>query len=703
VHDGTRCVHVRRGSGVRPGGVSTLSGQEDDFPESLKDQHVTVDIHTSDYLVGRTLDGRYRVGSRIARGGMATVYEALDTRLDRVVALKVMNGGLGDDHDFSRKFVHEARAAARLSHPNVVAVFDQGSDDGTLFLAMEYVPGRTLREVIRESAPMSPARALDLLTPILSALSAAHDAGIVHRDIKPENVLIATDGKVKVADFGLSRAVSANGNTATHGLLMGTVSYLAPELVTDGSADARSDVYSAGIVLYEMLTGTKPHSGDTPIQVAYRHVHHDVPPPSQLRPDIPPYVDALVQRATARSRELRPADAHVFAQQVRRVRSALEDGVSDDPELTGDLTVPIMAMREEPEPPGDEHPSGPHLVQGWDGSGYHGGFSRGEIHTDTIIVEHPPPRRQPPAAPPRSGAPQLLPRKRRGPAALIAILVLAVAVGTAAWYYGVQRYTQTPDLTQMTTTQAADKAAQDGLSTTVVRQDYSETVQAGIVLSTDPGIGDRILKHGQVGLIVSRGKERYTIPKLTGMPLDAAKDTLAGLNLRTGSVDKVYDEKVAQGNVVKQSLPPGQVVRRDQVVDLTVSKGKQPIAVPDTTGKRTREARRQLVRLGFQVKVTEEFSESVPQGRVTSQTPNAGTRFAGDTIQLVVSKGPPPVRVPSVWRMPVKDAERILTTAGFKVKTQKAALYIGLGVVGAQNPQGNSMAQRGSTITLTIL
>jgi eukaryotic-like serine/threonine-protein kinase len=663
-----------------------------------------MDTQTSDYLVGRLLDGRYRVRSRVARGGMATVYEALDTRLDRVVALKVMHGGLGDDHDFARKFVHEARAAARLSHPNVVAVFDQGSDDGTLFLAMEYVPGRTLREVIRESAPMQPARALDLLSPILSALSAAHDAGIVHRDIKPENVLIATDGTVKVADFGLSRAVSATGSTATQGLLMGTVSYLAPELVTDGRADARSDVYSAGIVLYEMLTATKPHSGETPIQVAYRHVHADVPPPSELRPDIPPYVDALVQRATARSRELRPADAHVFAQQVRRVRSALDEGVPDDPELTGDLTVPIMALRDDAGPFDDSPPAGghlnrPHVVQGWDGNGYHGGYSRGEGRSDTIIVEH----NLPAPPPPRAPATQPVRRKRRGPAALLAVLALAIAVGTGAWYYGVQRYTKTPNLTGVNTTQAADKAKLDGLTTTVLRQQYSEDVQAGMVMDTDPGVGERILKHGKVGLIVSRGKERYLVPKLSGLELNAAKDALAKLNLRTGTVTEAYSEKVAQGNIVAQSLPAGQVVKRDHAVNLIVSKGKQPIAVPEQTGKRSRDARRQLERLGFEGKVTQEFSDPVPSGRVIRQNPNAGTRFAGDTIQLVVSKGPPLVRVPSVWRLQAKDAERILKAAGFQVTTQKAALYIGIGVVAAQNPAGNSMAPRGSMVTLTVL
>src|SRR3954453_5194823 len=295
-------------------------------------------------MIGRVLDGRYRVGSRVARGGMATVYEAVDLRLDRVCALKIMHAGLGDDDDFAGRFVREARSAARLSHPNVVAVFDQGDDSGTLFLAMEYVPGHTLRDMIRKEAPMPAAKALTMIDPVLSALAAAHHAGMIHRDVKPENVLLADDGRVKVADFGLARAVSAETqHTATGGVLIGTVSYLSPELVADGRADARSDVYSAGVVLYEMLTGRKPHEGESPIQVAYKHVHEDVPSPSDRVPGLPGYVDALVARATARDRDLRPADARVLLHQVRRVRAALDHGVVEDPELTADLapTVPV--------------------------------------------------------------------------------------------------------------------------------------------------------------------------------------------------------------------------------------------------------------------------------------------------------------------------------------------------------------------------
>ena len=277
----------------------------------------------ADALTGRLLDGRYRIGPRIARGGMASVYEATDIRLERTVAVKVMHPGLGDDDEFAARFVREARAAARLSHPNVVSVHDQGEDDGVVFLAMELVPGHTLRDTITKESPMSPLRALALLEPVLSALAAAHRAGLIHRDVKPENVLIADDGRVKVADFGLAKAVSADTqHTATGGVLIGTVSYLAPELVVDGRADARADVYAAGVLLYELLTGRKPHEGESPIQVAYRHVHHDVPMPSLLQPGIPDYVDALVARATSRDRDQRPADATVLLHHLHRVEQA---------------------------------------------------------------------------------------------------------------------------------------------------------------------------------------------------------------------------------------------------------------------------------------------------------------------------------------------------------------------------------------------
>jgi beta-lactam-binding protein with PASTA domain/serine/threonine protein kinase len=647
------------------------------------------DTRTSDHLVGRLLDGRYRVGARVARGGMATVYEALDTRLDRVVALKVMHLGLGNDAEFGRRFVQEARAAARLSHPNVVAVFDQGDDDGTLFLAMEYVPGGTLRDVVRQQAPMPPARALDLLAPVLSALSAAHDAGIVHRDVKPENVLIATDGTVKVADFGLARAVATTGHTATHGILMGTVSYLAPELVTDGSADARSDVYSAGILLYELLTGVKPHTGESPIHVAYRHVHADVPAPSLLRPDIPPYVDALVQRATARDRDLRPADARVFSRQVRRVRSALEDGLTDDPELTGDLTVPIQAIRQD--------------------NAYDDGYSRSsssyapELRSDTIVVPFQP---APVATAHQSGSthtPLQRQSRWRGLTALIAVLALAIGVGTAGWYYGVHRYTSTPSLLNLSATQAGAEAAELGLTTKLVGQAFSETVEKGAVANTDPAPGDRIRKEGTVGLIVSKGPERYRVPQLAGLDLDAARRALAGTKLATGKITETYSETVPAGRVVTHLPKFDTVLKPGNAVNLWVSKGKTPVTVTDFTGKSARDAIRALRRAGFVVQRRDEFSETVREGRVISQTPNTGTGFAKDTIQLVVSKGPALREVPNVKRKQLADAERILKDAGFAVKVEQAPYHLGLNLVAGQNPGAGEKAKPGTTVTITIL
>ncbi|HEV7195699.1 MAG TPA: protein kinase, partial [Pedococcus sp.] len=275
-------------------------------------------------LLGRVIDGRYRVQSHIADGGMASVYLALDTRLDRDVALKVLRRDLAQDDAFVSRFKREARSAARLSHPNVVSVFDQGDADGHMFLAMEYVPGQTLREVMRAEGPLTPRAALDILAPVLQALAAAHKAGIIHRDVKPENIILREDdGTVKVADFGLARAVTTQTVTAQTGVLLGTVAYLSPEQVERGIADARSDVYAAGLILFEMLTGTKAFTGDTPIHIAYQHVHGSIPAPSSRVTTVPAELDALVALATSRDPDHRPSDAGDFLTEVRRSRAML--------------------------------------------------------------------------------------------------------------------------------------------------------------------------------------------------------------------------------------------------------------------------------------------------------------------------------------------------------------------------------------------
>jgi beta-lactam-binding protein with PASTA domain len=661
-----------------------------------------VDRTVADPIIGQVLDGRYRVGPRIARGGMATVYEATDLRLDRVCALKVMHAGLGDDDDFAGRFVREARAAARLSHPNVVSIFDQGDDDGTVFLAMEYVPGHTLRDLIRAEAPISPARALALLDPVLSALAAAHQAGMIHRDVKPENVLLADDGRVKVADFGLARAVSAETqHTGTGGILIGTVSYLSPELVVDGRADARSDVYAAGVVLYEMLTGRKPHAGDSPIQVAYKHVHEDIPAPSRLVPGLPPYVDALVARATARDRDLRPADARVMLHQVRRVRAALAHGVRDDADLTADLTPagPVRAEHGIDYVRDDAVADGPTILSPAQ-------VAAGGRTDDTSVIG---PRTGPGTGPDTgagTGGRRPVPRRRRsrrGTVLLILVLLLAVGAGVGGWWFGAGRYVTTPGVINLTSSAAAAKVHSAGLGFQVDGSAYSETVPVGSVVSTEPAGGEKAPRDGTVTAVVSKGPERHEVPPLRGLLLDAAQAALQDADLAFGDAAYRFSEKVLRGAVISADPGPGTSLRRGAAVDLVVSRGPRPVKVPDFTARDAERATRTLRKARFEVRVSRENSDSVPEGNVISQTPNSGTLFRGDTVRLLVSKGPVLVDVPDVRRMNVDDATNALREAGFQVRSERIELFVGLGLVVKQSPSGEDRAPRGSTVTIFIV
>jgi eukaryotic-like serine/threonine-protein kinase len=670
-----------------------------------------VDRNGPDPLIGRVLDGRYRVGPRIARGGMATVYEATDLRLDRVCALKVMHTGLGDDDDFAARFVREARHAARLSHPNVVGVFDQGDDHGTLFLAMEYIPGHTLRDLIRKEAPMAPRKALALMEPVLSALAAAHQSGMIHRDVKPENVLLADDGRIKVADFGLARAVSAETqHTATGGVLIGTVSYLSPELVVDGKADARSDVYAAGVIIYEMLTGRKPHEGESPIQIAYKHVHEDVPPPSAVVPGIPAYVDALVARATARDRSLRPADARVLLHQVRRVRGALDHGILDDPELTEDLT-PTQHV-EDTDSIDYVREDAPTIVSTAAAAGVvasrFGADGEHDDHEGTTVISEgamlPATRPSRPGSDASDGDDEQAPRRsRRGPLLLTLVLLLATVAGLAGWYYGMGRYTTTPGVINLGVEQAREKVEAAGLAFEVGGREFSETVTAGSVISTDPAPGTNILKDGTVVATVSRGPERYEVPVLRGMTLEEAESVLEENNLVVGGVTERYHERVAEGVVLRTDPAQGTELKRDAAVDLVVSQGPEPIEVPDFTGRSAERAEQVLTERGFEVEITRENDDEVAEGDVISQDPSSGTLFRGDTVRLVVSEGPVMVEVPQVRGAGVDEATRRLEEAGFEVRTERSDVYVGLEFVVQSDPPQGSMAPRGSTVTLFLV
>ncbi|MGH3459622.1 Stk1 family PASTA domain-containing Ser/Thr kinase [Aeromicrobium sp.] len=679
-----------------------------------------------DALVGRVLDGRYLVGERIARGGMASVFMATDQRLGRTVAVKVMHHGLGDDRTFTQRFEREAQAAAQLNHRNVVSVFDQGTDGEITYLVMEYVPGRTLRDVMRDEAPMKPTRALELLSQVLVALSAAHAAHLIHRDIKPENVLITPDGDVKVADFGLARAVSS-ATTATGGTLIGTISYLAPEIVVNEGADARSDVYACGAVLYEMLTGEKPHSGESPIQVAYKHVHEDIGAPSKERPELPPYLDALVARATCRDRDQRSTDARVLLQQVRLVQRALEEGLEDDPDLTADLMpTPVhhhpAGVEEDTEQvrvPAGALAAGSMLAgtsaatAAVVGAGANGAEAPTEV-VDRAGTGGPPEHtvqwgddadQEPPKRglhPPMSveqyrESRQDEERSRRGRFMLIGVIVATVLAVALGWYVGIGRYVDAPMLVNRTETQAKQEAADAGFTFSVVGRKYSETAPLGTVISTDPAGGDRILPGSTIDGIVSKGKERYAIPDLKNRTLDEAERALEKLNLKVGDVSTAYNETIDKGDVIRAAdFDVGAEVKRGTAVDLLVSKGRKPIDIVDYTGEPESEATSGLENAGFEVEVDREYSDDVDKGLVISQSPDDGKGFKDDTITLEVSRGPETVDVPNVVGQSRNDAEETLEDAGFDTR----AFGNGNFTVVAQRPGSDDKAKPGSTVTI---
>jgi serine/threonine protein kinase/beta-lactam-binding protein with PASTA domain len=679
-----------------------------------------VTVTGDEALVGRVLSDRYLVGERIARGGMASVFRATDRRLDREVAIKVMHHGLGDDQQFTDRFVREARSAAKLNHRNVVSVFDQGKDDDVTYLVMEYVPGRTLRDLMRDEAPMPPYRALELLEQVLIALSAAHVARIIHRDVKPENVLITPDGDVKVADFGLARAVSA-ATTATGGTLIGTVSYLAPEIVTNDGADARSDVYACGAMLYEMLTGVKPHSGESPIQVAYKHVHEDIGPPSAVQRGIPPYVDALVARATVRNRDQRSTDARVMLQQVRAVQRALAAGLDDDPDLVADLRPGARSSDE-------ETVAVPRVSMGAPVATSASASAPTEaVHLSEATVQWSPDTKNTAPAPMGLDAPPVLAedaaspvglhplmsqddykkaregesRSHRGRNLLILVLLLALLAFAIGYYYSIGRYDDTPVLEGSATAAAREKAEQAGFELDVTKEQFSETAPAGTVIDTDPEPGDKILPGATISAIVSKGPERYQIPtNLKGKTVDSAETLLERVKLKLGDTKPVYDEKVAKGRVigpVNHSVDDR--LKRGTSVVLAVSRGPRPIEVVDYTGKTFTEAKAGLEKAGFTVAATEVFSDDVDKGIVVSQTPRDGTQFKKDTISLTVSKGPDVVRVPNVVGKKKTQARTILEKAGLKVRPLN---FPGAGnyTVVRQTPGAGEKVKRGSTIII---
>lgn len=706
--------------------------------------------HVSDPLVGTLVDNRYAVRSKLARGGMSTVYLATDQRLERDVALKVLHPHLSADENFLGRLGREAKAAARLSHPHVVGVLDQGNDGRTAYLVMEYIRGHTLRDVIAEKGALPPRLALALIDPVVEGLGAAHAAGFIHRDVKPENVLISDDGRIKIGDFGLARAVTTSTST---GALLGTVAYLPPELVLGKPADARSDIYSVGIMLFEMLTGQQPFNGEVPIQVAYQHVNGTVGPPSALVPGLAAEVDELVQWCTSNDPENRPVDGNALLQELRHIRTNLTDA-----EL--DLHPPAaaaggaMAHSQAPAPPtdpgrfqdpGHQNPTevigranNPTTVMPFgkpaapayppsQGQPRYAGPAQPEAarHTltppgDDVEPWSPPPptlgkraqrkadkederaRARAAATPARTlreGSP-----RRRGILWIVVLVIAALLATGAGWFFGMGpgAAATIPSVANKTVAQAQQLLDEAGFRSTT-KDIFDDDVPSGLVVGSEPAAGAEIRKFQPVSLLVSKGPQLFPLPKLAGGTLEQAKTGLNAAEMALGPVTEQFHEKVPAGTVLSQDPAPGTAVRHGTPVSLVVSKGPEPIPVPSVVGQDEKDAVDAIEEAGLTAEVAREevFSRDVPKGAVVSQAPATGTLTRGGTVTLTISKGPRMVQVPSFIGKQAADARKALEGLGFQVRVNNI-LGGFFGTVRDQNPV-NKEVPEGSVITLTVV
>ncbi|TNB73217.1 PASTA domain-containing protein [Arthrobacter sp. BB-1] len=712
--------------------------------------------HVSDPLVGTLVDNRYAVRSKLARGGMSTVYLATDQRLERDVALKVLHPHLSADDNFLGRLGREAKAAARLSHPHVVGVLDQGNDGRTAYLVMEYIKGHTLRDLISEKGALPPRLALALIDPVVEGLGAAHAAGFIHRDVKPENVLISDDGRIKIGDFGLARAVTTSTST---GALIGTVAYLSPELVLGKPADARSDIYSVGIMLFEMLTGQQPFNGEVPIQVAYQHVNGTVGPPSALVPGLAAEVDELVQWCTSNDPENRPVDGNALLQELRHIRTNLTDAELDlRPPAAAAGGAVADSQAAAPRDPGQFQHTGqfqdpgrtqnptevigrannPTTVMPF-GKPAAPAYppSRGQLPypgpADPGVSRHtltppdddtgpwspqPPPlgkraqrkadkederARSRAAATPartlREGSP-----RRRGILWVIVLVIAALLATGAGWFFGMGpgAAATIPSVANKTVAQAQQLLADAGFRSTT-RDIFDDDVPSGLVVASEPAAGTEIRKFQPVSLYVSKGPELFPLPKLTGGTLEQAKAGLNAAEMALGPVTEQFHEKVPAGTVLSQEPAPGTAVRHGTPVSLVVSKGPEPIPVPSVVGQDEKDAVDAIEAAGLTAEVApdEVFSRDIPEGSVASQAPATGTLTRGGTVTLTISKGPRMVKVPSYIGKQATDARKALEGLGFQVRVNNI-LGGFFGTVRDQDPVDKEVPE-GSVITLTVV
>ena len=632
---------------------------------------------TGDPLAGLLIDGRYRVLACMARGGMASVYIAEDERLGRRVALKVMHPHLAESERFTARFRQEARSAAKISNPGIVPVYDQGAFHGQGYLVMELVDGPDLRAHVASRDSLTAGDALRFAEEILRALAAAHQAGVIHRDLKPENVLVASDGTLKITDFGLARAASEVSLSST-GSIMGTVAYLAPEVALRGDADGRTDVYAVGIMLFEMLTGTVPGGSATnPVQLAMSRVNEDVPPPSSVEPWIPSEVDDLVAALCARNPDDRPLTANDAAALVGRVRENL-------PEEVLDHALPVAGQRS-PQGPGDTTVT-----------------LRSHGQTTTLPVQNRIVHTSGSTVAPQD---KQLSGRRRGPLVVISILLLVAAAALGFWWwwqqYGPGSYVDLPDLSGRTVAEAEETLTDLGLASTLTYE-HSDDIDAGIVLRTDPPAGEPVHKNNEVGLIVSSGVLMLVVPDVHEMTLEEAQAELQTAGFEVGGTTENWSETVPEGQVISTNPTAGSSVEHWVKVDLSVSKGREPIEIPDVLGLSVDEATEALAGLGLEVDQVDGYSDDYDIGTVAAVAPPAGeTVFKGDAVTITKSLGSEYVTVPSVRGLQRTEAISKLEAAGLEVEVVTLADFFD--TVGSQSEAAGSSVRRGTVVTITVV
>ena len=627
-------------------------------------------------LSGELIDSRYQLIRQVANGGMASIYEAMDTRLDRKVAVKIMHPHLAQDDAFVSRFIREAKAAAALSHPNIVAVQDQGWNQSgvpAVFLVMELIEGSTLREYLNERGRFEIKDAMNYLTPILSALAAAHAIGIVHRDMKPENILISKEGRIKIADFGLARGeIIGSTMTAESSVILGSVSYLSPEQVQRGIADARSDVYAVGIVAFEMLTGEKPFIGDTPIQIAYMHVNQDIPPPRSKRKDIPQALDDLISRATNRDPDKRPRDAGEFLSSLEAIAGDLDPKKN---QLKLELDLPVDAIREKSRTKAKQEIVAEPSI---------------EIKESTRDIR----RREEK----KHRASKRVRRNRK------VALVLAIALGIGGWYtlVGPGSRIVVPSTVGGSYDEAISALTPLGLTNVIIEKRFDEEIAAGKIIESSPPGGGRVDTGGEVTLVISKGAERYTIATLVGLTPQAAAAAITKSPLTVGTTSEIFSNKIPKGFVISSDPEAGAKVKRDSVVNIVVSKGVETIALASYVGKSGEQALNELTDAGFNVESTYAFDEKALTGSVISQSP-AGNSDApkSSTITLIVSKGSQFVYIPNVFSLEEVKAVRTLKDLELKVIVKKLGVKKIKRVTNI-SPQIGGKVKRGSTVTITV-